>query len=205
MNRLHQWYCQSNHWRRKLNVEILPWSVNGVHLGDDVLELGPGPGLTTDWLARHCRHVTCLELDTLAAQSLSKRTANDKVTVAAGDAAEMPFSDGLFSSVLSFTMLHHLPSAALQDRLFCEAFRVLKSGGIFVGCDIMWSLAMQLVHVSDTMVAVDPEQLPARLESAGFTGVNIKTRGGGFRFLGRRRALSSPHISPVVSETIGGK
>jgi SAM-dependent methyltransferase len=192
MNRLHQWYCQSNRWRRKLNSEILPWALNGVDLGEKVLELGPGPGLMTEWLVRHCRHVTCLELDAMAAHSLSRRTAKDKVKVAAGDAAEMPFANGLFSSVLSFTMLHHLPSAALQDRLFCEAFRVLKSGGIFVGCDSMWSLGMQLFHVSDTMVAINPERLPARLEAAGFAAVNIKTRGRRFRFLGRRQGLRLP-------------
>ena len=50
MNRLHRWYCQSNHWRHRLGTEILPWSLKGVDLGGEVLELGPGPGLTTDWL-----------------------------------------------------------------------------------------------------------------------------------------------------------
>jgi hypothetical protein len=31
-----------------------------------------------------------------------------------GDATAMLFLDGIFSFVLSFTMLHHLPSSALQ-------------------------------------------------------------------------------------------
>ena len=75
MNRLHRWYCQSNHWRHRLGTEILPWSLKGVDLCGEVLELGPGPGLTTDWLRPQCRHLTCLELDPTLACSLRERTA----------------------------------------------------------------------------------------------------------------------------------
>lgn len=82
----------------------------------------------------------------------------------------------MFSFVLSFTMLHHLSSSALQDRLFREAYRVLKPGGIFVGADSMWSVWMRLFHFSDAMVTIDPEQLPWRLESASFGDVEIERK-----------------------------
>jgi hypothetical protein len=32
----------------------------------------------------------------------------------------MPFPDGSFSAVLSFTMLHHVPSVTLQDQLLSQ-------------------------------------------------------------------------------------
>ena len=32
-------------------------------------------------------------------------------------------------------MLHHVPSPALQDRVFSEARRVLRPGGVFVATD----------------------------------------------------------------------
>src|SRR6516165_7436715 len=50
MNRLHRWYCRSSRWKRTLDNNILPWALSGIQLGEQVLEVGPGPGLTTDWL-----------------------------------------------------------------------------------------------------------------------------------------------------------
>ena len=147
MNRLHRWYCQSNRWRHRLGTEILPWSLKVVDLGGEVLALGPGPGLTTDWLRSQCRHLTCLELDLNLVRSLRVRNADSNVKVQVGDVTAMPFHDRTFSVVLSFTMLHHIPSPALQDRLFCEAFRVLKPGGTFAGSDSVWSAWMQLFHL----------------------------------------------------------
>jgi hypothetical protein len=48
---------------------------------------------------------------------------NTNVEVAEADATAMPFPDGSFSAVLSFTMLHHVPSVTLQDQLLAEAWR----------------------------------------------------------------------------------
>ena len=188
MNRWHNWYCRSNRWKHRIEHEVLPWSLEGVNLGAEVLELGPGPGLTTDWLRSRCRHITCLELDADLAQSLRQRVANENVTVQLGDATAMPFRDGTFSAVLSFTMLHHVPSSDLQDRLFAEACRVLRPGGIFVGSDSSWSVRMWLYHIADTLVPLDPKRLPERLRKAGYEDVNVEAVGGRFRFRARRPA-----------------
>ena len=61
---------------------------------------------------------------------------NTNVEVVETDATAMPFPDGSFSTVLSFTMLHHVPSVTLQDQLLAEAWRVLRPGGVFAGTDI---------------------------------------------------------------------
>ena len=186
MNQLHRWYCQSSFWKQKLEQEILPWSVNGADLGDEVLEVGPGPGLTTDWLRQQYKNVVCVEIDPELARSLDHRMANTNVRVRCGDATVMPFPGQTFSSVVSFTMLHHIPSPALQDRLLAEVYRVLRPGGVFVGTDGMWSLFMWLFHVHDTMILIDPPALAARLEATGFTGVEVEKRERRFRFLARR-------------------
>jgi SAM-dependent methyltransferase len=186
MNRLHRWYCQSNRWKRQLQNEILPWSLSGVHLGDDALEVGPGPGLTTDWLRRHSKRVTCIEVDFGLARSLGRRTANTNVSVQCGDATAMPYCDQAFTGAVSFTMLHHVPSPALQNRLFAEIYRVLKPEGVFAGTDSMPSLLMRAFHIGDSIVFVDPTSLSARLESVGFRDVKIEIGAGRFRFLARR-------------------
>ena len=169
-----------------METEILSWSLDGIDLGERVLEIGPGPGLTTDWLRCRYKTVTCIEVDFSLASSLARRTADTNVNVQCGDATAMPYCDQTFSGAVSFTMLHHVPSPALQDRLFAEVHRVLKPGGIFVGTDSMPSWLLRVFHVRDTMVLVHPATLPARLESTGFGEVKIEIGGERFRFVGRR-------------------
>jgi SAM-dependent methyltransferase len=80
----------------------------------------------------------------------------------------MPYGDRTFSGAVAFTMLHHVPSQELQDRLFAEVDRVLRPGGIFAGADGMPSLLMRIFHICATLVLIDPGTLPARLEATGF-------------------------------------
>jgi SAM-dependent methyltransferase len=111
----------------------------------------------------------------------------------------MPFRNEMFSVVLSFTMLHHIPSSALQDRLFEEAYRVLKPGGTFAGSDSLRSVWMQIFHLADTIVTLDPGRLSGRLEAAGFKDVGVETSGGRFRFWAKRPA-SLPSGSDALCE-----
>ena len=188
MNRLHRWYCRSSRWKKKLETEILPWALAGVELGDEVLEVGPGPGLTTDWLRQRCAGLSCLELDRDLARSLEQRITRDGIRVNCGDATAMPYRDCSFSSVVVFTVLHHVPSALLQNRVFAEAYRVLRPGGTFAGVDSMPSWLMKIFHIRDTMVLVDPAGLRDRLESAGFRQISVEVGSGRFRF-GAQRSL----------------
>lgn len=186
MNRLHRWLCRSALWKRALERKLLPWALDGVALGDAVLEIGPGPGLTTDVLRARVPRITALEIDPRLAAALARRLTGSNVRVVEGDASRMPFEDRTFSSVVSLTMLHHVASAALQDRVFGQAYRVLRPGGVFAGTDNTPSLGFRLLHVGDTMVTVDPDALATRLEAAGFGDVVIGRAKGRFRFRARR-------------------
>lgn len=128
MNRYHRWYCRSHRWAKRLQGAILPGVLKGVDLGDNLLEIGPGPGVATDWLRQRAANVTAIEIDARLAESLRKRFHGTNVTVVEGDATCMSFPDGRFSGAVAFTMLHHVPYA-VQDRLFSEAARVLRAGG----------------------------------------------------------------------------
>ena len=186
MNRFHRWYCRSGHWRRQIQDEILPWTLRDIELRDSVLELGPGPGVTTDWLRNRVKNMECLEIDPALASSLGQRLFNTNVHVQHGDATAMPYRDCLFSAVLSFTMLHHVPSFILQNQVFAEAHRVLIPGGIFVGVDSLPSTLMRIIHLGDSMILIDPATLDGRLRTAGFTSIRIELSAGRFRFSARR-------------------
>jgi SAM-dependent methyltransferase len=186
MNSFHRWFCRTSIWKKALANEIIPWALKEVELGDDVLEVGPGPGMTTDILRDRLPRLTSIEIDSRLAGPLKDRLQGTNVKVVEGDGTAMPFADGSFSGAVSFTMLHHVPSAALQDRLLAEVYRVLKPGGVFAGSDSRWSVGFHLIHLWDTMVIVEPETFAARLEAAGFTDVSVKMAKQAFRFRARR-------------------
>jgi len=84
-------------WKRKLQTEIIPWALRDVQLGERVLELGPGPGLTTDILRQRFASLTSIEIDPQLASYLRSRLQGTNVEVVEGSAAEMPFPDKSFS------------------------------------------------------------------------------------------------------------
>ena len=143
-------------------------------------------------LAQRYERLTALEVDAGRAAALAGEFTG-RATVVPGSGAAMPFSDNEFSGVVCFTMLHHVPSAALQDDLFAEAHRVLAPGGVFAGSDSQLSLRFRLLHIGDTMVVLDAGTLPQRLARAGFTDVHVEhDPGRAVRFRARKpRAAGS--------------
>ncbi len=185
MNRMHRWLCRSARWGKMLDQIIVPWVLSDVSLGDEVLEVGPGPGLTTDLLRARTAHLTALEIDPALARSLAGRLGGSNVAVVQGDATAMPLKDARFSGAVSFTMLHHVPSPELQDKLLLEVRRTLKPGGVFAGVDSLQSFGMRVLHLWDTLVPVDPDGFRSRLESAGFKDVFVEANKYAFRFHAR--------------------
>jgi SAM-dependent methyltransferase len=172
MNRMHRRLCASPEWAA-LVAGRLPVVLDRTDLGDDVLEIGPGYGATTKILAARFPTLTALEVDTDRAARLAGELGG-AARVVPGSGAAMPFADNGFSGVVCFTMLHHVPSARLQDDLFAEAYRVLAPGGVFAGSDSQLNVRFRLLHIGDTMVVVNAATLPDRLASAGFTDVRVE-------------------------------
>jgi ubiquinone/menaquinone biosynthesis C-methylase UbiE len=185
MNLFHRWLCRSDRWRGTV-AQRLPWVIGDTELGPNVLEIGPGPGLTTDLLRTAVPRLTALEIDATLARALSARLNGRNVQVVEGDATVMPFGDSEFSGAVSFTMLHHVPSQELQNTVLAEVFRVLQPGGFFVGSDSLQSLSMRIIHIGDTLVPVPPDTFGARLERAGFHVLDVQKNAQAFRFCARR-------------------
>jgi hypothetical protein len=61
---IHRWLCRSARWQRMLEQTVLPWALNEVEMGQDVLEVGPGPSLTMDLsrIRQPARLILCSQL-----------------------------------------------------------------------------------------------------------------------------------------------
>jgi SAM-dependent methyltransferase len=185
MNVIHRKICRSDKWATTMRTQVLPWAVGDIALDGDVLEIGPGYGITTRWLTEHGGNVTAVEVDPALAADLRSQFAGE-VAVHEGDGAALPFPDRSFDTVVCFTMLHHVPSPAKQDKLFAETARVLRPGGVFAGSDSRLSLRFRLIHIGDTMVPVDPDTLPDRLVNAGFSHAKVHAGTRSIRFRATR-------------------
>jgi SAM-dependent methyltransferase len=115
MNRSHLEFLASPSWAHMLESDLLPWVDAAGELGDDALEIGPGPGLTTDLLRDRIANLTAIEIDPALAEPLQKRLEGTNVEVICGDATVSGLASDRFSAVTSFSVLHHMPSPADPD------------------------------------------------------------------------------------------
>jgi SAM-dependent methyltransferase len=186
VNRLHNWYCNRESWKSHVREELVPPAIADLDLAGDVLEVGPGFGPATEVLSGRAGSLTALEIDPRLAQSLRERLG-DRAEIVQGDGTAMPFADASFDVVACFTMLHHVPSPAAQDRLFAEVARVLRTGGAFVGTDSLGrGIGFWVLHIGDTKVLIPPAGLPGRLAAAGLRDVQVRTEEEALRFSARR-------------------
>ena len=83
MNEMHLKMCSSAEWAEAIERWIIPWVLESVELGDDVIEVGPGPGLTTEVLRSQVQRLTAVELDDdmyiFGRRSLQWRRVSDHV------------------------------------------------------------------------------------------------------------------------------
>jgi SAM-dependent methyltransferase len=186
VNETHLRYLASPQWAATVRDDLLPWVLGSSDLGDDCLEVGPGPGVTTDLLRARARRLTAVELDPALAETLADRLAGTNVDVVNADATNMPFEADRFSGAVCLTMLHHVPSAALQDRLLAEVARVLRPGATLLGSDSIEAPEVRAGHEDDIFVPVDPDQLAVRLVAAGFEQPEVETKATRVRFAARK-------------------
>jgi SAM-dependent methyltransferase len=188
MNEQHRVLCASDMWADAVRERVLPWALRDVdphELGGHVVEIGPGPGRTTEVLRTMTDRLTAVELDVDLAAQLTSRLAGTNVEVVNHDATALPFADGTFTAGVCFTMLHHVPTAELQDRLLAELGRVVRAGGWVLGSDSVASEDLAKLHDDDTYNPIDPDGLPERLRRAGLADVEVVANAYAVRFRGR--------------------
>ncbi len=181
MNLCHRLCCSSPRYFKAVEDGLLPWALADVDLGDNVLEIGPGYGANIRVLINKAPRYTAVEIDQPMAERLTA-TYGDRAQIIRGDGTATGLPTGEFSSVVCFTMLHHIPTPALQDQLLAEAFRVLRPGGVFAGSDSADSTLFRLLHFRDTCNPVSTQTLPQRLRAAGFGDIEVEPAGRRLRW-----------------------
>jgi SAM-dependent methyltransferase len=187
MNENHEHVCPSPEWAAHMQTDILPSLTQDADLGEHMLEIGPGPGAATEWLRHRVKRLTVLEIDEAAAAKLAERFAGSNVEVIVGDATRLSWPEGSFDSIGSFTMLHHVPTQALQNEILAEALRVLRPGGVLIASDSLASDGLHHFHEGDTYNPIDPGTLVTRLQTLGFGALTVMIDGR-LKFVARKPA-----------------
>jgi ubiquinone/menaquinone biosynthesis C-methylase UbiE/uncharacterized protein YbaR (Trm112 family) len=120
----------SNFWRAS------DWNVMNSWIGDMpmdgvVLDMGCGTGRCSIPLAKSGRRVIATDLSIgMLRQAISKNVESGEgnITYFLADAEDLPLKKGLFSTVISFGMMHHV---ANPEAIVAGAERLLMSGGCF--------------------------------------------------------------------------
>jgi ubiquinone/menaquinone biosynthesis C-methylase UbiE len=193
MNHLEHFLCSSSFWRYFSQRRLLPWVLSGMRLGDHVLEIGAGYGAATGLLRERVARVTSLEYDHKSMLHLKVQHSGSSGSVIRGDASQLPFADQTFSAAIAILVLHHLKSRELQDRMFAEVLRVLRSGGVFLAFEINESWIHHLGHFKSTFTPVSAGSTFARLTAAGFSRISVDFRRGGFRLHAIRANAGETH------------
>jgi len=188
MNQLHLDYLVSPEWAKRLEMDLLPWIERVAELGDDVIEVGPGPGLTTDIIRRRTARVTAVDIDDGLVAALRERMTGTNVDVVHGDATRLDMPSDRFSAATCFNMLHHVPSPEEQDRVLVEILRVLRPGGALFATDARDTELLRAAHDDDTFVPLSADTVVSRLETLGYVDIDLEVTEYEMRFAAHKAA-----------------
>jgi len=173
-----------------------------------VLDIGSGIGGPARHFARACGcRVTGVDLTeefVAAAEALTRRCGqSDRVTFRTASALALPFADAAFDGA---TLMHVGMNIADKAKLFTEARRVLKRGGVFVVYDLMRVSDAPIPYpvpwakTADTSFLEPPATYRRLLEAAGFRIEAEKDRAAfGLDLFAQMRAKAETEGPPPVS------
>jgi len=157
-----------------IEADWLPWLLDGLQLGDDVVDLVAGPGPTVPLLRAPGRRVTAAQAVPALRDQLAEHFAGDPdVDVVDADPVPLPFADGRFSAATAVLWLHHVPSTDEQDQALAEVRRVLRPGGVLAGLNAIDGPHFRRLNTDGSCVPIDPLTFADRLRRAGFVDVSV--------------------------------
>ncbi len=130
-----------------------------------VLEVGPGSGFNTRFIARHCPgEVYALDISEAARTTYENTRALPNCAVVQADLMAAPFADGFFDLIVADGVLHHTPDTRAAVRAL---YRKLRPGGRFffyVYRQMGPARRFSDAHIRDGFTRLDPESCYAACE-----------------------------------------
>jgi ubiquinone/menaquinone biosynthesis C-methylase UbiE len=184
--------------------------------GRDVLEVGCGSGFAVQLFAEAGARVSAIDLTEWAVETTRARSRafGLEAEVSEGDGENLPFEDASFDLVFSWGVIHH---SSDMDRALRELVRVCRPGGglvlmvynrrslfygVYKGFQRFLPVARRLgLHFegarageTEGLIArhFTPDELRAKLETAGLTGVRIQPYGQDAELLPLPRRVRVP-------------
>jgi SAM-dependent methyltransferase len=94
---------------------------------DRVLEVGPGSGFNTRFIAGHCRgHIYALDISEAAITTFENTRDLPNCTVVQADLMDTPFDDASFDLIIADGVLHHTPDTRAAVRAL---YKKVRPGG----------------------------------------------------------------------------
>lgn len=180
--------------------------------GLEVVDVGAGTGFTTEGVARYVapERITALDQSPHQLSHARVKPALKGVQFVLGDAEDLPFDTDRFHRYVSAGSIEYWPE---PQRALCEAYRVLKPGGIAVVIGPLRPEGALARKVADTWMLFPEETMYRSLfEQAGFVDLStvtfaptwVKRERYGIAIAGRKPAPGgSPlQLPPTKSERI---
>lgn len=177
-------------------------------VGSHVLDIGSGLGGPARTLAeRYGCHITGIDLTQAfcdAATAMSDWVGlGDRVSFKQGDATNLPFENQAFDAAMT---IHVAMNIAAKDKMYAEASRVLKPGGVFAVYDVLqgeggevlypvpWAREPSISHVATT------GEMKILLTNAGFKLLEVQDSTEESQTFFERMAaqMAKTGVSPVM-------
>lgn len=119
---------------------LLELAKDNDHELGDVLDLGTGTALIPIELCRRNPDCRVMAIDMavnmleLARYNIEAESMIQRITLAQVDAKQMPYSDGMFATVISNSIIHHIPD---PEDCLRELVRVTAKGGLIFVRDLL--------------------------------------------------------------------
>jgi len=143
----------------------------------DILELGCGNGITTNFIVKKFPKARIVALDYDADQiEIAQKKKLNNVEFIVGDASDLKFKDGTFDMVIESLAFHHVKD---YKKAIKETYRVLRKDGQFIVFDIATRSIPFFHWIEKHPTYFSKNEFIDELKSVGF---KISKHGGRFKF-----------------------